>query len=70
MKKPRYIRVKDLSCNNADDIYNNYSGLWRYLKVDRVQRRDNRGYMLWTQKHVYKLEPSNVPTTSREEVQV
>jgi hypothetical protein len=60
----RYIKVKDTSCNNSTDIYNNYSGLWRYLKVDRIKRQGNKGYMLWTKTHKYRVEPSNVPTTT------
>ena len=57
MSKNRYIKVKDPHCKNADDIRDSYSGLWKYLKLNKIQRRDNRGYMLWTEKHVYKLEP-------------
>ena len=68
MKKHRYIKVKDPSCKNVNDMYANYSGLWNFLKLNKVQRRGDRGYMLWTNEHVYRLEVSKVPTTSREEV--
>jgi len=63
MSKNRYIKVKDPHCKNADDIRDSYSGLWKYLKLERISRRDDnesnytRGYMLWTKKHVYKIEP-------------
>ena len=57
MSKNRYIKVKDPHCENVNDIRDSYSGLWKYLKLNKIQRRDNRGYMLWTEKHVYILEP-------------
>ena len=63
MKKSRFIKIKDPYCKTADDIRDNYSGLWRYLKLERVSRRDDngtnytRGYMLWTKKNVFKVEP-------------
>ncbi len=57
MSKNRYVIVKDPNCKDINDIRDSYSGLWNYLKLNKIQRRDNRGYMLWTKKHVYKLEP-------------
>ncbi len=64
MSKNRYVIVKDPNCKDINDIRDSYSGLWNYLKLERISRRDDnganctKGYMLRTKKRIYKLEPS------------
>tara|TARA_R100001086_G_scaffold229884_1_gene149935 strand:- start:559 stop:723 length:165 start_codon:yes stop_codon:yes gene_type:complete len=51
----RIIRIKNPDCSNLKGMFENYSGLWRTLRVKAILK-ERRGVTISIGNRLYKLE--------------